>query len=248
MAIKKAPVKKTITVKKKAPVKTMATKSTATPKTYNLLDNGPKAIHTPHIKHEIRQYFAEFIGTCILTFAVTLNLGYGELVLATPVIAALTVAMMVYILGGISGANLNPAVTLGLFIAKKLNYKTAIFYILAQVTGAMFAVTTLIHFNLSTPELYSVNSPTHFLLEAIGAGLLVFGVSAVASKKVPEAASGLVVGGSLLLGISLAANYTLGILNPAIALSWNLVNMTYILGPIVGGLVGAVVFKLLSNK
>jgi glycerol uptake facilitator-like aquaporin len=218
-------------------------KSTKTTK-YNLLDKGPK-LGFPHIKKEFQQYLAEFLGTAVLTFAITLNLGYGEFILTTPVLAALVLGFFVYTVGGISGSHLNPAVTLGLFFAGKTHYKTAILYILAQITGAMVAFSLYISSNLSLPALEPVNAYPYNMFEALGTAILVFGIMAVVTKKIHEAASGLVIGGALLLGITLAANYSLGILNPAIAISWTLIDMTYVVSPILGGIFGALMYKLL---
>jgi len=89
------------------------------------------------------------------------------------------------------------------------------------------------------------------LAEAVGAFVLVFGVSAVANGKVGESASGLVVGSSLLLGAMLAGSVSAdsyGLINPAVAagagvfFAW-----MHILGPIAGGIVGAWTYKLLAK-
>jgi glycerol uptake facilitator protein len=252
--VAKKPLTKKSTLKSKSvkkPVKkTLALSSSSkntVKKSYNLLDNGPK-LHVPHIKHEAQQYVAEFLGTALITFAVTLNLGYGELVLSTAVLAALVLGFLVYTIGKVSGANVNPAVTLGLFLTGNLHYKTAIFYVLAQVTGAMFAIAAYINLRLTLPAVYSVDAKTYFIMETLGAALLVFGVINVANKKVSDGASGLVVGGSLLAGIALAANYSLGILNPALAVSWQLVNYTYLLAPFCGAIIAAFFYKLLNWK
>ncbi len=204
--------------------------------------------NTPHLKDEIQQYFAEFLGTGLLTFVVTMAVGFGDMPLATPLLAGLTLGLLVYTLGGISGANLNPAVTLSLFVTRQLHYKTAIFYILAQLTGAMFAVTTYYSSGFPLPAANLDHAGILFMVEAIGTAILAFGVAAVAHKKVTQSASGLVVGGSLALGATLAGTLTFGLINPAIAISWGLFTPTYILAPFVGGLVGALAYKLLIWK
>lgn len=219
----------------KSSVKKSAVKSVSTPP-------------TPHLKDEIQQYFAEFLGTGLLTFVVTMAVGFGDMSLATPLLAGLTLALLVYTLGGVSGANLNPAVTLSLFVTGKLHYKTAIFYILAQLTGAMFAVTTYYSSGFPLPVANLDHAGILFMVEALGTAILAFGVAAVANKKVTDGASGLVVGGSLALGASIAGTLTFGLINPAIAISWGLFTPTYILAPFVGGLVGALAYKLLIWK
>jgi aquaporin Z len=221
-------------------------KVTQNTKSYNLLDKGPK-LGLPHLKSEFQQYLAEFFGTAVLTFAITLNLGYGEFILSTPILAGLVLGLFVYTLGGVSGSHLNPAVTLGLLFAGKTHYKTAILYVLAQLTGAMVAFSLYINSKLSLPALQPINAYPYNLFEGIGAAILVIGVMSVVTKKVHQAASGLVVGGSLVLGIVLAANYSLGILNPAIAISWTLIDFTYVLSPILGGIAGGLIYRLLID-
>jgi glycerol uptake facilitator-like aquaporin len=62
-------------------------------------------------------------------------------------------------------------------------------------------------------------------------------------KKVDGVASGLVVGGSLSLGIMLVAGMFAGLLNPAIAVGLGTMSWMYMLGPVVGGIVGAQVYN-----
>jgi glycerol uptake facilitator-like aquaporin len=77
------------------------------------------------------------------------------------------------------------------------------------------------------------------IAEAVGAFFLAFAVCTVTQKRVDPAVSGLVVGGSLLLGIYLAFPFSNGILNPAVALGIGSFGAMYILGPVVGAVAGA---------
>jgi aquaporin NIP len=92
-----------------------------------------------------RRYLSEFIGTFVLVFA-----GTGAIVIdsasngaVTHVGVALTfglvVLAMIYALGDISGAHLNPAVTLAFSIARRFSWRDVPFYIVAQVIGAIAA-------------------------------------------------------------------------------------------------------------
>lgn len=197
---------------------------------------------------ELQQYFSEFLGTGILTFLVTFGVGFGDTFLATPLLASLILAMMVYTLGAVSGAHFNPAITLGLFVTRAIHYKTAIFYVLAQLTGAMFAVSLYYSMSLPLPAANMDHSSLLLTFEALGTAILAFGVSAVANGKITQSASGFVVGGSLLVGATLAGTLTFGLLNPAIATSWGLFTPTYIVGPFAGAIIGAVIYKLLTVK
>ncbi len=168
--------------------------------------------------------------------------------LPVPIVAALVLTLFVYTVSSISGTHLNPAVSIGLFSIKKISLSQLLWYILAQMLGAELAYFATLFFIDKTPTLTISNTLVTGVAEAIGTFVLAFGVAAVVYKKVPEAASGFVIGGSLLLGIALAGAEANGILNPAVALSIGSLGVMYILGPIVGGVFGMWTFKLLSGQ
>ena len=93
---------------------------------------------------------AEFMGTLVLVLggcgaAITaLSMpGTGLWHIGTALAFGLTMTAMVYALGHISGAHLNPAVTLGLFVAKRFPGKDVMPYILSQIAGAMAGAAVL---------------------------------------------------------------------------------------------------------
>lgn len=185
-----------------------------------------------------QRYAAEFVGTFLLTFAVIASLATG-FPLATPIIAGLTLGLVVYTMGSVSGAHINPAVTVGLWSIKKINTKEAVAYIVAQLIGATLAMLLANYLFNFTSALVAVNSLHVFLAEAIGAFILVFGVSSVVLKEHAESYSGLVIGGSLLLGASIAGRVSNGILNPAVAGGLGSLSLVYVMGPLVGALLAA---------
>lgn len=198
-------------------------------------------------KLEFQKYFAEFTGVFFLTLAVSLNNFALNPALPTAVVAALVVMTFVYTVGPISGAHLNPAVTLGMLATKKISIKESTFYVLAQVAAAMLAATLYAAATGdSSPDSWVVGLPV-FVSELVGAFILVFGVSAVANAKVTQGASGLVVGGSLLVGLTVASVLGAGVLNPAVALGLGSISLSYLVGPLVGGLLGAGAFKFLMK-
>jgi len=192
----------------------------------------------------MKKLIAEFVGAFGLTFAVGLSLA-GSFPVATAVVAAVTLGLFVYTVGAISGAHLNPAITLGLWSIKKIRAQEAAYYIVAQLLGGALALFLI--GALATPAALVAGNSMHIMLaELIGAFFFGFGVAAVASQKVPAALSGLVVGGSLLLGIALAASLNSnGILNPAVALGIGSFTLAYIIGPIIGAILGMQVLKAL---
>ncbi len=193
-----------------------------------------------------QKYFAELVGTFFLTTLVSFSI-LNTLPFPTPLVAGLTVGLFVYTVGAVSGAHFNPAVTIGLWTVRKINLKDAVAYILAQLVGAYLALQFVQTFTGKTVALTVGNTWSIGLAEALGAFLLVFGISAVIHQKVHAAASGIVIGGSLMLGILLAAGFSNAILNPAVALGLHSVSWAYMLAPVVGGILAAWVFKFLGS-
>jgi MIP family channel proteins len=93
----------------------------------------------------MKNYLAEFVGTFALVFVgagsvVANGVSDGGVTLVGIALAfGLVVLAMVYALGDISGAHINPAVTLGLWLAKRIPAATVVPYIVSQVAGAIVA-------------------------------------------------------------------------------------------------------------
>jgi len=196
---------------------------------------------------KIQKYVAELLGTFALTLVVAMSISTG-LALGTALAAGLTLGLFVYTVGGVSGAHLNPAVSIAMASVKKLSNKDAVGYVVFQVVGALLAMLVVENLTGNPVTVVAENTMTVGVAEAIGAFVLAFAVAAVTMKKVDGAASGLVVGGSLSLGIMLAAGMSAGLLNPAIAVGLGAMSWMYMLGPVVGGIVGAQVYNYLASK
>ncbi len=194
----------------------------------------------------LRAYVAEFIATFMLTLGVALSIASGSAI--TPLIAALTVGIFVYTIGPISGAHINPAVTVGLASVKKIDVKEAAFYIIAQFIGAVLAMLAVKAIAGDAVNVGATNDVMAGVMEALGAFVLVFGVSSVVYKNVDSGAAGLTIGGSLLIGILAASSKANGVLNPAVALGIGSVSLMYVLGPLVGGIAGAWAYKYVAKK
>src|SRR3954454_11552120 len=95
----------------------------------------------------MKKYLAEVVGTFVLVFG-----GVGSAVLAGDKIGFLGVSFafgisllaMVYVIGPISGCHINPAVTLGVLLARKIKARHAVGYVVAQVVGAIVAAGVLL--------------------------------------------------------------------------------------------------------
>ncbi|MFM2374492.1 MAG: hypothetical protein RLZZ234_487 [Candidatus Parcubacteria bacterium] len=198
----------------------------------------------------VRTYIAEAVGTFTLSFVVLVAVAAGTGVpFAIPVIAALTLALFVYTIGSISGAHINPAVTLGLWSVGKIETQKAGFYILAQVLGALVALFAAKEFVVVAPLGATPWSTATFLAEALGAAFFAFGIASVVFGKVHGYMSGMVVGGSLLLGILMASlSGAAGILNPAVALALGATSLTYVLAPIIGAVAGFWAYRFIADE
>ncbi len=197
----------------------------------------------------MKKYFVEALGTFALSLTVALSLA-GRFSIGTPVLAALVLALFVYSVGHISGAHINPAVTIGLWSIKKIRSAEAINYIGSQFVGAAvayFLASSVGHVGVSAGVHVSNSLMTGFA-ETLGAFFFTFGLSSVVYDRVSQGASGVVVGGSLLLGISIAwflgSN---GVINPAVSLGAGSFGLMYVLGPIVGGVLGMQVYKAIED-
>lgn len=204
---------------------------------------------------KIQKYVAELIGTFVLASVIAISI-ISHPPISTQVIAGLTLGLFVYTIGGISGAHLNPAVTISMATVKKISVKDAALYVIFQLIGGFLALyfTRAITGGTTGIEDFPVdavvwNSSTA-VVEAIGAAMLVFGVSAVVEKKVKEDMYGIVIGGSLFIGIMLTAGISYGILNPAVAVGLGVPYLAYIyfVSPIIGGIASAWLYKWLAKK
>jgi len=175
---------------------------------------------------------AEVVGTAFLALAVLLSGG--------PFAVALVLTVFVFVIGSISGASLNPAVTVGLVVARHMSVAKGVLYIVAEVVGAYIAVAVapLIHPLATSYAAGSVGG------EFFGFGILMLGVLATVGGYLPKSASGLTIGGALLAGLLTTG----GVLNPAVALGLGVAGLApwAIWAPIVGALVFAAIFRALA--
>ena len=97
----------------------------------------------------MKKYFAELVGTFVLTFlgcgaAVALGCGSDTAsIVGTAIAFGLAVVAMAYTIGGISGCHINPAITLGVFLNGGISAKDCGMYMLFQVIGAILAAAVL---------------------------------------------------------------------------------------------------------
>ena len=195
-----------------------------------------------------RALIAELFGTFILTTAVLTSINNPGFPVPTPVIAGLTIGLLVYTIGPISGCHINPAITVGLFSIGRIDIRDAGAYIVAQFAGSVLAMMLGNIFFSSPTELVVNGAPLTGLAELFGTVLLGFAVASVVVGRVSANLSGLVIGSGLLLGISFAATQSNGVLNPAVALGIGSLGHTYVWGPLGGALIGAFIANFFANE
>jgi aquaporin NIP len=203
----------------------------------------------------VKQLIAEFLGTFALVFA-----GTGAIVIdnvsggnVTHVGIALTfgliVLAMIYTLGDISGAHINPAVTIGFWAARRFDARNVLRYVGSQCAGALVASITLrllfptdLMLGATIPAGSSIQS---FILELILTALLMFvilGVSTGAREK--GITAGIAIGSVIALEAMFAGPICGASMNPARSLGPAIVSLhlqslwIYLLAPTIGALVG----------
>lgn len=194
----------------------------------------------------MKKYMAEALGTFTLALVVALSI-VGKFPVATPILAGLTLGLFVYSIGHISGTHINPAVTIGAWSIKKISNKDALSYIVSQFTGAAVAL-YVVTLTIGAPVLIVSDTWTVAFAEALGTFFFTFGIASVIYGKTPSQLSGVVVGGSLMLGITIAALIgSNGVLNPAVALGIGSFSLVYLFAPIVGSVLGMQAYKYLAH-
>lgn len=205
---------------------------------------------------------AECVGTFFLVF-----IGCGTIVSSAltgtpvPIVTAslafgMTVAIMIYTLGDISGAHINPAVTVGLALMKRFPVRKVPSYVTMQVLGALLAsaLLLLLFGNTSylgaTLLLNGTSVSAGFLIEVMATLFLVFVIIMLSgNEKVPKSAFGFIVGCTVSADIFFAGPLTMASLNPARSLGPALVSGTwvdqwlFVVGPLVGGIVAALLCR-----
>jgi aquaporin Z len=209
----------------------------------------------------VNKYAAELIGTFALVFA-----GTGAVVIdevtggaVTHVGVAMTfgliVMAMIYAVGDVSGAHLNPAVTVGFWLARRLPGRCVGPYVVAQLTGAVLASLLLFaafgnraHLGATLPAGPAVQS---LVLEAVLTGLLMYVILNVSTgPKEVGVMAGIAIGGVVGLEAMFAGPICGASMNPARSLAPALVSghlaslWVYVVGPVVGAMIAVPCWKI----
>ncbi|HVO86257.1 MAG TPA: aquaporin [Candidatus Binatia bacterium] len=189
---------------------------------------------------------AEFLGAAIWAY-VALVLSETTAVsyfIATSVAVAVAVSFVLF--GWVSGGHFNPAITFGMWTARKIGTLRTVAYIVAQLIGGLAAWQLYQYFtNHSVATKTSHFSAQIWLAELVGTAVVAMAYAAAASKKLDSMQTALTIGASLFVGIIVAATASAGILNPAVALGMRSFDTAYIVGPLLGGLLGINLYNMI---
>lgn len=234
----------------------------------------------------MKKYLAEMIGTMVLVLmgcGTAVSLGCNPVgadlstVVGTAMAFGLSVIAMAYTIGGISGCHINPAITLGVFLSKRMSAKDALMYIVFQVIGGLLGAAIL--YALVT------SAGTDFALAGAGLGsndlqsgvsvaggliaeivftcvfvLVVLGATASDNESTGKLA-GLAIGLSLILVHLVCIRYTGTSVNPARSFgpalfaqlaggpATALSNLwIFIVGPFAGAVLASCIWKVIGNN
>jgi aquaporin Z len=213
----------------------------------------------------LRRSLAELLGTFALIF-----IGVGSVaskyypdanygILGIAVAHAVVLSVMITATMAISGGHLNPAVTIGLLVARRTTAQTAVAYIVAQLAGgvlgalavkAIFPVGVTRSISLGTPTIAgNVQLSQAIALEAILTFFLVSAVFGTCVNSEAPKVGGFAVGLVLLFDIIVGGPVTGAAMNPARAFGPALVagqwvaHIVYWIGPILGAIVAALLWE-----
>jgi aquaporin Z len=231
-----------------------------------------------------RSLFAELLGTALLVFlavgVATLSFGFkitgsssAAGVVATALAFGLVLLALVYAIGPVSGCHINPAVTIGFLVAKRISAADAVGYWIAQFVGGIAGAAALFAVFQGTPgystskvglgtDGFGKHSMVHldatgaFVVEVVLTFVFVFVILAVTRRASNATVAGLVIGLSLTLvhlvgipldGTSVNPARSLG---PALFVGGDALSQlwVFIVAPLVGGALSAIVYLVFYPK
>jgi aquaporin Z len=220
-----------------------------------------------------KKYLAELFGTFVLVFV-----GTGSAVIAGSKIGyygialsfGLSLLVMVYAIGSISGCHVNPAVTISMLARRRIAARDAVFYIIFQCIGAVIASGVLYAIATGNPSYglavnglgqngYGAASPGGYSMASVFAAevvltfMFVLVIHGATSQEAPKGFAGLAIGLSLtmvhLVGIPISGTSVnpARSLGPAVIVGGTALSQLWLfwVAPIIGGLMAAAVWKLL---
>lgn len=218
----------------------------------------------------MKKYVSEFIGTLILVL-----FGCGTAVVTQDIVAialafGLSIVILYYIIGNISGCHVNPAVSFALLLEKKISLKDFLFYVIAQILGALAGSFILYSILSSSGNLvdslgangYGENSAMGisqiqaFIVEIILTFVFILTILKVTSNEKLSKLGGFIIGLSLTFVHILGINLTGTSVNPARSLAPAIIMggdaikqvWVFIFAPLVGAALAVLFDKFVLNR
>jgi len=218
-----------------------------------------------------KKYMAELVGTFALVFVAAGSVcadfylrqagGQGLGLLGISIAFGVVVTAVIYAMSYISGAHVNPAVTISFWITRRMDPNTAIMYIISQIAGATLAglaLKTLFPDAIKTVYLGTcmlapgVSTARGILMEFIITFLLVFTIyGTLIDKRASAGFAGVAIGFVVLIGSLIGGTISGGganpvrVFGPAIASGQFTHHYVWWVGPILGGIAAAFVYDKL---
>ena len=214
----------------------------------------------------LRRALAEGLAAFALVFAgcgaIIANTVYDGTLGAVGVSATfgLVIMAMIYATGHLSGAHINPAVTIAFTLTRHFPPRDALAYIAAQLAGATAAALVLLAAWPAEPAALGATVPsvgvgTALLYEVVLSAFLMFVIVAVATDtRAVGAAAAIAIGGTVGLDALFGGPITGASMNPARSFGPALASGTwtdfwiYLVGPVVGAALGALAYQLVRGE
>ena len=222
-----------------------------------------------------KKYFAEFLGTFALVFfgcGSAVIAGYAVGFLGIAFAFGVTVLIMAYAIGPISGCHINPAVTISMWFARKINNRDMLAYIISQCIGGIIGAFFLLQIAAGRPDYnigidglgqngFGAGSPAGygmgaaFVAEVLLTFFFLIVIHGATSSKANPSVAGVAIGLALFVvhifgipitGTSVNPARSLG---PAVWVGGLALEQLWLfwLAPIIGGILAAYVWKLFGK-
>ena len=165
---------------------------------------------------------AEFVGTFFLTLTIFLTAVIGLAGSDAPIAIGVTLMVMIYALGHISGAHFNPAVSIGLFVKGDCSKEELPYYLVAQLLAgvlAFFVGSELVLDGVTVPDIIAADFSSAITVvsaEALWTFALMFVIINVATEQSGNQFYGAAIGLTVMAGAFTLGNISLGSFNPAV--------------------------------
>ena len=219
----------------------------------------------------MRKYIAEFIGTFTLVlFGTGVAVISSANIIATSMAFGLAIIASAYVIGSISGCHVNPAVSLAMFISRKLSLKDFCGYVVAQIAGA-FAGSGLLYYifyttsvgtsiglganGYGTESIAGISLCGALIVELVLTCIFVYTIFGATKDEKNSSVSGIVIGLTLAFVHMFGIVFTGTSVNPARSLAPAVIMggtalkqvWVFILAPLAGATLAAVIFRFLNE-